>query len=207
MVKTFQKLLAKQGLNFILGAAVQGATRGGGGVTLDYKLRKDDSAGDASRPTSCWSRPAAGPTPPGLGLDAAGVALTERGQVKTDAHWRTNVPGVYAIGDAIAGPMLAHKAEDEGIAVAETIAGQHGHVNYGVIPSVIYTSPEVAVGRRDRGAAEGGGPRLQGRQVPVPRQRPRQVLPDGRRLREAARRQPRPTASSAPTSSARRPAS
>ena len=73
-----------------------------------------------------------------------GVALTERGQVEVDARWRTNVPGIYAIGDATPGPMLAHKAEDEGMAVAETIAGQHGHVNYGVIPSVIYTSPEVA---------------------------------------------------------------
>ena len=77
--------------------------------------------------------------------------MTERGQVRTDAHWRTNVAGVYAIGDAIAGPMLAHKAEDEGMAVAETIAGQHGHVNYEVIPSVIYTEPRGRVGRPDRG--------------------------------------------------------
>ncbi|TMV60173.1 dihydrolipoyl dehydrogenase, partial [Thioclava sp. BHET1] len=67
-----------------------------------------------------------------------------RGQIETDAQWRTNVPGIYAIGDAIKGPMLAHKAEDEGTAVAEIIAGQHGHVNYGVIPGVIYTWPEVA---------------------------------------------------------------
>ena len=80
----------------------------------------------------------------GLGLDAAGVALSNRGQIEVDDRWQTAVPGIYAIGDAIKGPMLAHKAEDEGMAVAETIAGQHGHVNYGVIPSVIYTSPEVA---------------------------------------------------------------
>jgi dihydrolipoamide dehydrogenase len=72
------------------------------------------------------------------------VELDQRGRVKTDAHWRTNVPGIYAIGDVIAGPMLAHKAEDEGVAVAETIAGQTGHVNYDVIPGVVYTSPEVA---------------------------------------------------------------
>jgi dihydrolipoamide dehydrogenase len=80
----------------------------------------------------------------GLGLEALGVEMTERGQIKTDGHWRTNVPGIYAIGDCIAGPMLAHKAEDEGMAVAEVIAGKHGHVNYGVIPGVIYTHPEVA---------------------------------------------------------------
>lgn len=80
----------------------------------------------------------------GLGLKEAGVELDERGRVKTDGHLRTNVPGIYAIGDVIAGPMLAHKAEDEGVAVAEIIAGQAGHVNYDVIPSVVYTSPEVA---------------------------------------------------------------
>ena len=78
------------------------------------------------------------------GLAEAGVALDERGRVKVDAHLQTNVPGIYAIGDVIAGPMLAHKAEDEGVAVAEIIAGQAGHVNYDVIPSVVYTSPEIA---------------------------------------------------------------
>jgi len=80
----------------------------------------------------------------GLGLEAAGVAVDERGRVKTDGHLRTNIAGIYAIGDVVAGPMLAHKAEDEGVAVAETIAGQAGHVNYNVIPSVVYTEPEVA---------------------------------------------------------------
>jgi len=78
-----------------------------------------------------------------LGLEALGVEM-ERGVVKTDAHWRTNIEGIYAIGDVTDGPMLAHKAEDEGVAVAETIAGQHGHVNYNVIPGVVYTMPEVA---------------------------------------------------------------
>jgi dihydrolipoamide dehydrogenase len=72
------------------------------------------------------------------------VKMTDRGQVETDGHWATSVPGIYAIGDCISGPMLAHKAEDEGMAVAEVIAGKHGHVNYGVIPGVIYTHPEVA---------------------------------------------------------------
>jgi dihydrolipoamide dehydrogenase len=80
----------------------------------------------------------------GLGLDKAGVALDDRKRVKTDEHYRTNVEGIYAIGDVIAGPMLAHKAEDEGVAVAEIVAGQAGHVNYGVIPNVIYTRPEIA---------------------------------------------------------------
>ena len=85
----------------------------------------------------------------GLGLEEAGVAL-ERGRVKTDAHYATNVPGIYAIGDAIDGPMLAHKAEEEGVALAERLAGQAGHVNYEAIPSVIYTHPEVAsVGRNE----------------------------------------------------------
>lgn len=79
----------------------------------------------------------------GLGLDGLGAAM-DRGRVVTDAQFKTNVPGIYAIGDVIAGPMLAHKAEDEGIAVAEIIAGQHGHVNYGAIPSVVYTMPEIA---------------------------------------------------------------
>ena len=97
-----------------------------------------------SKPMSCWSRSAAGPTREGLGLEALGVAM-ERGQVVIDAHFATNVKGVYAIGDVVRGPMLAHKAEDEGVALAEILAGQAGHVNYDVIPGVVYTSPEVAV--------------------------------------------------------------
>jgi dihydrolipoamide dehydrogenase len=80
----------------------------------------------------------------GLGLAEIGVALDERGRIKTDAHFATSVQGVYAIGDVIAGPMLAHKAEDEGVAVAEILAGQAGHVNYDVIPAVVYTYPEIA---------------------------------------------------------------
>ena len=141
--KALQKQLSKQGLEFILGAAVQSAEPGEGGVLVTWKLRKDDSEAslDADVVLVATGRR---PYVEGLGLDAVGVEMTERGQVKVDAHWRTNVPGIYAIGDVTPGPMLAHKAEDEGMAVAETIAGQHGHVNYGVIPGVIYTSPEVA---------------------------------------------------------------
>ena len=81
----------------------------------------------------------------GLGLDAAGVAVDERGRVKVDAHFATSAPGIYAIGDVIAGPMLAHKAEDEGMALAETLAGQQPHLDYDCIPSVVYTWPEIAV--------------------------------------------------------------
>lgn len=156
VVKTFQKLLAKQGMTFILGAAVQAATPGASGVTVDYKLRKDDSGGSVEADVVLVAT-GRRPYVSGLGLDAVGVALTDRGQVKTDDRWRTSVPGIYAIGDAIVGPMLAHKAEDEGMAVAETLAGQHGHVNYAVIPSVIYTSPEVAaVGATEEQLKEAG---------------------------------------------------
>jgi len=141
--KALQKQLAKQGLTFVLGAAVQSAEPGDDGVHVTYKLRKDDSEAslDADVVLVATGRR---PYAEGLGLDAAGVALTERGQVKVDDRWKTSVPGIYAIGDVIPGPMLAHKAEDEGMAVAEIIAGQHGHVNFAIIPGVIYTSPEVA---------------------------------------------------------------
>ena len=141
--KALQKQLTKQGLKFVLGAAVQSAEKGADGVHVTWKLRKDDSEAslDADVVLVATGRR---PYVEGLGLDTVGVALTERGQVKVDARWQTSVPGIYALGDVTPGPMLAHKGEDEGMAVAETIAGQHGHVNYGVIPSVIYTSPEVA---------------------------------------------------------------
>ncbi len=108
-----------------------------------------------------------------LGLEEAGVRREERsGRVNVDEHFETSVDGVYAIGDLIAGPMLAHKASEEGIAVAEQLAGKNGHVNYGTIPSVIYTHPELASGRPDRGAGQGSGPAIQGRQIPLQAQRP-----------------------------------
>ncbi len=141
--KTFQRILKKQGLNFTLGAAVQKVETTKTKAKVTYKLLKDDSEAtmDADVVLVATGRK---PYTDGLGLEALGVELTERGQIKTDAHWATNVKGIYAIGDAITGPMLAHKAEDEGMAVAEVVAGKHGHVNYGVIPGVIYTHPEVA---------------------------------------------------------------
>ena len=141
--RTFKKLLEKQGLKFVLGAAVQGVDATKTKAKVNYKLKKDDSEHtlDADVVLVATGRK---PFTDGLGLADVGVEFTERGQIKTDAHWATNVAGIYAIGDAIVGPMLAHKAEDEGMAVAEVLAGKHGHVNYDVIPGVIYTSPEVA---------------------------------------------------------------
>ena len=141
--RNFQKILKKQGINFITGAGVSKVETSGGKATVHYTLRKDDSEAslDADVVLVATGRK---PFTDGLGLDALGVELTKRGQIATDKGWQTNVKGIYAIGDAITGPMLAHKAEDEGMAVAEEIAGKHGHVNYGVIPGVIYTHPEVA---------------------------------------------------------------
>ncbi|MGR3271945.1 dihydrolipoyl dehydrogenase [Thalassococcus profundi] len=141
--KSFQKLLQKQGLKFILGAAVQGVEVSRSKAKVTYKLRKDDSEETLDADTVLVST-GRKPFTDGLGLDALGIEMTDRGQIRTDDRWQTNVKGIYAIGDAIEGPMLAHKAEDEGMAAAEVIAGKHGHVNYGVIPSVIYTHPEVA---------------------------------------------------------------
>ncbi|TBX21136.1 dihydrolipoyl dehydrogenase [Nioella sediminis] len=143
VAKTFQRILKKQGLNFVMGAAVQSVETLKTKAKVNYKLRKDDSDHqvDADVVLVATGRR---PYTEGLGLDKLGVKMTERGQIATDAHWATNIPGIYAIGDVTPGPMLAHKAEDEGMAVAEQIAGKHGHVNYSVIPGVIYTAPEVA---------------------------------------------------------------
>ncbi len=154
--KVFQRTLKKQGLNFIMGAAVQGVETLKTKAKVNYKLRKDDSEAtiDADVVLVATGRK---PFTDGLGLEALGVEIAPRGQIKTDAHWATNVAGIYAIGDAIDGPMLAHKAEDEGMAVAEVLAGKAGHVNYNVIPGVIYTAPEVAtVGQTEEQLKEAG---------------------------------------------------
>jgi dihydrolipoamide dehydrogenase len=141
--KNFMRILKKQGINFVLGAAVQSAEKSKAKATVSYKLRKDDSEHqlDADLVLVATGRK---PFHDGLGLDKLGVKLTDRGQVAVNDQWQTSVEGIYAIGDVIEGPMLAHKAEDEGMATAEVIAGKHGHVNYGVIPGVIYTHPEVS---------------------------------------------------------------
>ncbi|UWR03396.1 dihydrolipoyl dehydrogenase [Ruegeria conchae] len=141
--KTFQRILKKQGLKFVMGAAVQKTEATKTKAKVTYKLLKDDSEHviDADTVLVATGRK---PYSDGLGLDALGVEMTPRGQIKVSSDWQTNVPGIYAIGDVTEGPMLAHKAEDEGMAAAEQVAGKHGHVNYGVIPGVIYTWPEVA---------------------------------------------------------------
>jgi len=143
VARTFQRILGKQGLKFVLGAAVQGVSATKTKATVSYKLRKDDSEHTLGADVVLVAT-GRRPYTEGLGLDALGVEMAPRGQVKTDGHFATGVKGLYAIGDAITGPMLAHKAEDEGMALAEILAGKHGHVNYGVIPGVIYTTPEVA---------------------------------------------------------------
>ncbi len=143
LCKNLNRLLRKQGLDIVLGAQVTAVEKGKGVLTVNYRLRKKESDHVHEADivlVATGRRPYTG----GLGLAEAGIEMAESGQVVTDARLQTNVAGIYAIGDVVAGPMLAHKAEDEGTAVAETIAGRYGHVNYDVIPSVIYTHPEVA---------------------------------------------------------------
>ncbi|WP_342241386.1 dihydrolipoyl dehydrogenase [Inquilinus sp. OTU3971] len=154
--KQMQRILAKQGMTFKLSSKVTGAQKTDTGVTLTVEPAK---GGDAETIEADVVLLSIGRRPyvEGLGLDAAGVELDERGRVRTDKHFRTNVEGIYAIGDVIAGAMLAHKAEDEGVAVAEILAGQAGHVNYDAIPSVVYTWPEVAsVGRSEEELKQAG---------------------------------------------------
>ncbi len=141
--KQFLRLLKKQGLKFILGAAVQKTETQKTKTKVHYTLKKDDSAHilDAEVTLVATGRK---PHTSGLGLETLGIQVEGSGHIKVGPDWQTNVPGIYAIGDCITGPMLAHKAEDEGMAAAECVAGKHGHVNYGVIPGVIYTHPEVA---------------------------------------------------------------
>ncbi|MGG7516950.1 dihydrolipoyl dehydrogenase [Allorhizobium undicola] len=141
--KQFQRMLAKQGMEFNLGAKVTAVSKAGNGAKVVFEPVK---GGEAQTLEADVVLIATGRKPytAGLGLEEAGVALDNRGRVEIDGHFRTNVAGIYAIGDVVKGPMLAHKAEDEGIALAEILAGQHGHVNYDVIPGVVYTQPEVA---------------------------------------------------------------
>jgi dihydrolipoamide dehydrogenase len=154
--KTFQRILKKQGLKFTMGAAVQSVSVKKAKATVSYLKRKKDTQHQVEADVVLVAT-GRRPFVDGLGLEALGVTLTDRGQIQTDAYYATSVPGIYAIGDAITGPMLAHKAEDEGIAVAEILAEQAGHVNYDVIPSVIYTHPEVAsVGQTEEQLIEAG---------------------------------------------------
>ena len=144
VARSVQRILTKQGLRFKLGSKVTGIAR----TALGHKIAIEPAVGtgegmmvDADVVLVAVGRV---PFTVGLGLDTMGVKLDNRKRIIVDEHFGTGVAGIYAIGDVIAGPMLAHKAEDEGIAVAEILAGQAGHVNYDAIPNVIYTSPEVA---------------------------------------------------------------
>ena len=152
--KNFQRTLKKQGLKFIMDAAVKSANSTKTKANVIYKKADAEIKIDAEIVLVSTGRK---PFTNGLNFLEIGGELTERGQIKTNNKWQTSVEGIYAIGDAIAGPMLAHKAEDEGMAVAEVIAGKHGHVNYDVIPGVIYTTPEVAnVGKTEEELKDAG---------------------------------------------------
>ena len=152
--KNFQRTLKKQGLKFIMGAAVKSANSTKTKANVIYKKADAEIKIEAEIVLVSTGRR---PFTNGLNFLEIGGELTERGQIKTNNKWQTSVEGIYAIGDAIAGPMLAHKAEDEGMAVAEVIAGKHGHVNYDVIPGVIYTTPEVAnVGKTEEELKDAG---------------------------------------------------
>ncbi len=141
--KNFQRLLTKQGFTFKLASKVTGAEK----TKTKVKLSVEPAAGGTPETIEADTvLLAIGRVPytNGLGLDEVGVKRDGKGRVEVGDHFETNVPGIYAIGDVIRGPMLAHKGEDEGVALAELLAGQAGHVNYGVIPSVVYTTPEIA---------------------------------------------------------------
>jgi dihydrolipoamide dehydrogenase len=154
--KESNKILKKQGFEFKLGTKVTKVDVKGGKATLTMEPAKGGASEtlDADCVLVSIGRR---PNTDGLGLDAIGLELNQRGQIETDHDFRTKVAGVWAIGDVVPGPMLAHKAEDEGIAVAENIAGLTGIVNHDVIPSVVYTWPEIAgVGLTEEQAKEAG---------------------------------------------------
>lgn len=150
IAKTMQRVLKKQGMTFKLGTKVTGAKKTRAGVSLTVEPAKGGKAEELKADIVLVS---IGRTPhtTDLGLDGVGVKTDKRGFVETNDKFETSVPGIYAIGDVRPGPMLAHKAEEEGVAVAEILAGQHGHVNYAAIPGVVYTWPEVAsVGKTEQ---------------------------------------------------------
>jgi len=156
IAKQFQRILEKQGFAFKLGAKVTGVDTSGKSLKATIEPAAGGAAEtlDADVVLVCIGRV---PYTEALGLKEAGVALDARGRVQIDPHFATSLKGVYAIGDVVAGPMLAHKAEDEGVAVAEIIAGQAGHVNYDVIPGVVYTTPEVSsVGKTEEELKQAG---------------------------------------------------
>lgn len=157
-----KKVLTKQGLEFILGARVQSADVKGKKVKVTWQDKEGaEHTVDGDKVLVAIGRR---PHTSGLGCDAAGVALDKRGRVEINARFETSAPGIYAIGDVVKGPMLAHKASDEGVALAEMIVTGHGHLDYDAIPSVVYTHPEIAgVGKTEEELKEAGIPYRKGR--------------------------------------------
>jgi dihydrolipoamide dehydrogenase len=154
VAKETQRQLTKQGLDIRLGAKVLGAKAGKSGVAVEYEQDGKTLKEEFDKLIVAVGRK---PYTKGLGCDVAGVTLDERGFVKVDAHYKTSAPGIYAVGDVIGGLMLAHKGIEEGVALAEQLAGHHTEVNYNAVPSVIYTAPEVAwVGKSEEQAKAAG---------------------------------------------------
>lgn len=143
MGQIFHKSLAQQGIKFRLSTKVLGGQVKDGKAVLRVQ-GKDGGAEETIVSDVCLVAIGRRPFTEGLGLDKAGVKLDSKGRVDINDHFQTNVKGIYAIGDVVTGPMLAHKAEEEGVALAEILAGKEGHINYNAIPSVVYTHPEVA---------------------------------------------------------------
>ena len=183
VARQFQRILKKQGMTFKLGSKVTAVGRSSSGHVVTIE---PSGGGEAETVEADVVLVAIGRVPytDGLGLAEAGVEVDGRGRIMVDDYLKTSVDGIYAIGDVIAGPMLAHKAEDEGVAVAERLAGQAGHVNYDVIPNVIYTAPEVAsVGKTEEELKEAGVAYTAGK-VSVHCQRPGQGQPHDGRFRQ-----------------------
>lgn len=155
------RVFKKQGLDIRLGVKVTGAQANGDTVTVSYEDKDGASSIQGDRVLVSTGRR---PNTEGLGATELGVAMNKRGFIEVDDHYRTSVPGVWAIGDVVPGPMLAHKAEEEGVAAVETMAGQPGHVNYDAIPGILYTHPEVAgVGKTEQELKEAGIPYKKGK--------------------------------------------
>lgn len=156
VAKSMQKVLEKQGLTFKLSSKVTAAKTSAGGVSLTVEPAAGGKAETIKADVVLVAVGRRANTD-GLGLDKAGVKLDNRGRVETDGHYKTNVSGIYAVGDVIAGPMLAHKAEEDGVACVEMIAGQKSHVDYNLVPGVVYTTPEVAaIGQTEEQLKEAG---------------------------------------------------
>ncbi len=157
VAKQFQRILQKQGFAFKLGAKVTAVDTSGGAAKVTVEPAQGEGAAEVLEADIVLVATGRYAYTEGLGLEAVGVKTDARGRVEIDAHFASSVPGIYAIGDVVVGPMLAHKAEDEGMALAEILAGKAGHVNYDVIPSVVYTFPEVAaVGKSEEELKEAG---------------------------------------------------